>query len=174
MDWPAGVDRKAFSDLETTSIFTATWRTNQSGHGCFDPVDETSRSPAKPCTLRTGTSPDRRLVQLENRAHELATRNIRLIEGYFLEMALVVAELGRIVRPSGVVVMVNDNVQYHGEEVPVDFILGDFAEQSGFDCTDIWVLPRQGNPSQQMARLDVGNFANACYKWVARLVLATP
>ena len=28
--------------------------------------------------------------------------------------------------------MVNDNVQYHGEEVPVDLILSDFAEQSGF------------------------------------------
>ena len=31
--------------------------------------------------------------------------------------------------------MVNDNVQYHGEEVPVDLILSDYAEQSGFTCT---------------------------------------
>ena len=47
---------------------------------------------------------------------ELSNRNIlRLIECYFFEMAVVVAEMGRIVRPGGVVIMVNDNVQYHGE-----------------------------------------------------------
>ena len=34
--------------------------------------------------------------------------------------------------------MVNDNVQYHGEEIPVDLILSDFAEQSGF-------LPESGS-----------------------------
>ena len=110
------------------------------------------------------------LTQLETRAHELSNKNvIRLIEGYFLEMALVVAELGRIVRPSGVVVMVNDNVQYHGEEVPVDFILGDFAEQSGFDCSNIWVLPTgKGNSSQQMARFGRRELRKCVYKWVRR------
>ena len=37
--------------------------------------------------------------------HELGNRHvIRLLEGYFFEMALVIAELGRIVRPGGTVV----------------------------------------------------------------------
>ena len=38
---------------------------------------------------------------------------VRLIEGYFFEMALIISELGRILRPGGTVIMVNDNVQYH-------------------------------------------------------------
>ena len=94
------------------------------------------------------------LAILRQHIDELGNRHvIRLIEGYFLEMAVIVAELGRITRPGGTVVMVNDNVQYHGEEVPVDLILPDFAEQSGFRCEHIWVLPRgKGNSSQQMRR----------------------
>ena len=73
---------------------------------------------------------------LERKSHELSNKHvIRLLDGYFFEMALVIAELGRVVCPGGTVIMVNDNVQYHGEEVPVDFILSDFAEQCGFSCT---------------------------------------
>ena len=94
------------------------------------------------------------LTILRDHADELGNKHvIRLIEGYFLEMAVVVAELGRVTRSGGTVIMVNDNVQYHGEEVPVDLILSDFAEHSGFVCEDIWMLPRgKGNSSQQMRR----------------------
>ena len=101
-------------------------------------------------------------------AHELSNRQIlRLIECYFFEMALVVAELGRIVQPGGVVIMVNDNVQYHGEELPVDFILADFAERSGFKCTNIWMLRRgKGNSSQQMARFGRRELRKCVYEWV--------
>lgn len=105
---------------------------------------------------------------LSDRQQELSNRNVlRLIFNYFLEMALVIVELGRIVRPGGVVIMVNDNVQYHGEELPVDFILSDFAEQSGFECTDIWKLARgKGNSSQQMARFGRRELRKCVYKWV--------
>ena len=44
-------------------------------------------------------------------------------------MALVIAELARVTKPGGKVIMVNDNVQYNGEEVPVDLILSDIAEK---------------------------------------------
>ena len=93
------------------------------------------------------------LAILREHADDLGNRHvIRLLEGYFLEMAIVVAELGRVTRTGGTVIMVNDNVQYHGEEAPVDLILSDFAEQSGFVCKNIWMLPRgKGNSSQQMA-----------------------
>ncbi len=92
---------------------------------------------------------------------------IRLIEGYFLEMALIVAELGRILRPGGIVIMVNDNVQYHGEEIPVDMILSDFAERSGFRCEKIWTLPRgKGNSSQQMRRFGRREIRKCVYQWV--------
>ena len=104
------------------------------------------------------------------RAHapELGNRHvIRLLEGYFLEMAVIVAELGRLVRPGGNVIMVNDNVQYHGEEVPVDFILSDLAEQSGFTCSDIWTLARgKGNASQQMGRFGRREIRKCVYRWV--------
>ena len=71
------------------------------------------------------------LAILRENMSELSNPHVvRLIEGYFLEMAVIIAELGRIVRPGGTVVMVNDNVQYHGEEVPVDLILSDYAERS--------------------------------------------
>ena len=104
---------------------------------------------------------------LREHAAELGNRQvIRLIEGYFLEMAVIVAELGRIVRPGGMVVMVNDNVQYHGEEIPVDLILSDFAEQSGFVCEKVWVLPRgKGNSSQQMRRFGRRELRKCVYRW---------
>ena len=98
---------------------------------------------------------------------QLSNRHVvRMLEGYFLEMALVVAELGRVVKPGGTVVMVNDNVQYHGEELPVDLILSDFAEESGFACEHIWTLPRgKGNPSQQMRRFGRREQRKCVYWW---------
>ena len=105
---------------------------------------------------------------LRAHASELGNRHvIRLLEGYFLEMAVVVAELGRLVRPGGHVIMVNDNVQYHGEEVPVDFILSDLAERSGFACAAIWTLARgKGNASQQMGRFGRREIRKCVYHWI--------
>ena len=108
------------------------------------------------------------LAILKEHVKELSNPHvIRLIEGYFLEMAVVIAELGRLVRPGGTVIMVNDNVQYHGEEIPVDLILSDYAEQSGFTCTHIWTLPRgKGNSSQQMGRFGRRELRKCVYQWV--------
>lgn len=105
---------------------------------------------------------------LKGKADELNNKSVlRLIEQYFFEMAVVISELGRIVRPKGVVFMVNDNVQYHGEELPVDFILSDFAEGVGFHCESIWKLARgKGNSSQQMARFGRRELRKCVYKWV--------
>ena len=99
---------------------------------------------------------------------QLSNRHVvRMIEGYFLEMAVIVSELARIVEPGGVVVMVNDNVQYHGQFLPVDLILSDFAEQAGFVCEHIWMLARgKGNPSQQMSRFGRSEQRKCVYWWV--------
>lgn len=104
---------------------------------------------------------------LRSRADELGNRHVvRLLEGYFLEMAVVVTELGRVVKPGGRLIMINDNVQYHGEEVPVDFILADFAEQPGFVCRDVWMLARgKGNASQQMGRFGRREIRKCVYNW---------
>ena len=108
------------------------------------------------------------LSVLRAHASELSNRNvITLLENYFTEMAVIVQELGRVVRSGGNVFMVNDNVRYHGQEAPVDLILSDFAEQSGFRCEAIWVLPRgKGNSSQQMGRFGRSEIRKCVYHWV--------
>ena len=107
---------------------------------------------------------------LRERRSELGNPHvIRLVENYFLEMAVVTAELARVTRPGGAVVMVNDNVQYHGEEVPVDLILSDIAERCGFACEEISVLPRgKGNASQQMGRFGRRELRKCVYRWRMR------
>src|SRR5581483_6196067 len=73
-----------------------------------------------------------------------------LVHNYFYEMCFVVHELARIVKPGGTIVMVNDNVRYAGEEVPVDLILSAMAEAFGLTVKRIWTLGRgKGNSSQQ-------------------------
>ena len=104
---------------------------------------------------------------LKQDANNLSNRNvITLVENYFTEMSLVVSELARLVTPGGSVFMVNDNVRYHGQEIPVDLILSDFAEQSGFRCESIWILNRgKGNSSQQMGRFGRQELRKCVYHW---------
>ena len=107
------------------------------------------------------------LHALEESSPELSNRHvIRMLRGYFFEMALIIAELRRIVKHGGAVAIVNDNVQYHGEEVPVDLILSDYAEQSGFACKHIWTLRGgKGNSSQQMKRFGRQEQRRCIYWW---------
>jgi hypothetical protein len=89
-----------------------------------------------------------------------------MVEGYFTEMAFVIAELFRVTMPGGVVVMVNDNVQYGGVEIPVDFMLSSLAEAFGFTTDVIWVLPKgKGNASQQMAEHGRREQRKCVYVW---------
>ena len=107
------------------------------------------------------------LTALRDRYQELSNPQIiRLIENYFSEMAVVIGELARVVKPGGIVFMVNDNVQYHGQEVPVDLILSDIAEGFGFKCKNIWALRRgKGNASQQMGRFGRREIRKCIYHW---------
>lgn len=78
---------------------------------------------------------------------------IRMVEGYFTELAFTYAELYRICKPGATVAFVNDNVRYGGEVIPVDFLSCSFAEQFGFKVKTIYALKQQkGNSSQQMAK----------------------
>lgn len=89
-----------------------------------------------------------------------------LVENYFFEMNLVIRELSRVLAPGGAVVMVNDNVQYNGEEIPVDLILSDFAAKAGLNVDHIWVLPRgKGNSSQQMGIHGRNEIRKCVYVW---------
>lgn len=78
---------------------------------------------------------------------------IRMVEGYFTELAFVYAEIYRVSTPGSVVAFVNDNVRYGGEVIPVDFLSSYLAEQFGFKVNKIYCLhQKKGNSSQQMAK----------------------
>ncbi|MEW6208056.1 MAG: site-specific DNA-methyltransferase [Acidobacteriota bacterium] len=75
----------------------------------------------------------------------------RMVRGYFYEMACVISECLRVMKPRAPLVMVNDNVRYAGASISVDLILSDIAERLGFVVEKIFVLPNgKGNSSQQM------------------------
>jgi hypothetical protein len=77
----------------------------------------------------------------------------RMVRNYFREMALIIFEGERLLKPGAPFVMVNDNVRYAGAHIPVDLILSDLAEKAGLEVDVIWALPRgKGNSSQQMGR----------------------
>ena len=162
-----GYDREAFADLRQRML-SATVENKAKLEWLRQVYSDDSRIVTKAEQMYRESAIHEILSILKDRVNELSNRNvIRLIEGYFFEMAVIIAELGRVVRPGGTVVMVNDNVQYHGEEIPVDYILADFAERSGFICSNIWVLPRgKGNSSQQMARFGRREIRKCVYRWV--------
>jgi len=100
-------------------------------------------------------------------AGQLNNPNIaRMVRNYFYEMALVIAELARVLVPGGAVVMVNDNVRYAGQTVPVDLILSDFAARMGLHVERIWTLPTgKGNSSQQMGAHGRKELRKCVYFW---------
>ncbi len=98
---------------------------------------------------------------------QLNNENItRLVHNYFYEMCFVIYELSRLLKPGGIVAMVNDNVRYAGEEVPVDLILSDMAESFGLKVKHIWTLGRgKGNSSQQMGNHGRTELRKCVYVW---------
>lgn len=89
----------------------------------------------------------------ERRTRGLLNNNaiVRMVAGYFREMACVIWECARLMRRGGRFFMVNDNVRYGGADISVDFILSSFAESAGLEVESILVSPQaKGNSSQQM------------------------
>ncbi len=101
------------------------------------------------------------------KAKKLNNANIpNLVRNYFLEMAFVVYELSRVLARGGRIVMVNDNVRYAGEEIPVDLILSALAEEFGLHTSHIWKLARgKGNSSQQMGHHGRSELRKCVYIW---------
>lgn len=102
-----------------------------------------------------------------NKQEKLNNNNVpRMVRNYFLELCFVIYEMARVTRSGGYCVMVNDNVRYGGEEIPVDLILSEFAENFGFEVEKIFVLPRgKGNSSQQMGNYGRTETRKCVYLW---------
>jgi len=105
-----------------------------------------------------------------NKLGKLNNNNIpRMVKNYFLEMCFVIYEMARVTKIGGFCVMVNDNVRYGGEEIPVDLILSEFAENFGFNINKIFVLPKgKGNSSQQMGNYGRTEIRKSVYLWQKR------
>jgi DNA modification methylase len=90
----------------------------------------------------------------------------RMVRGYFYEMACVIAECARLLKPGALCIMVNDNVRYAGASVAVDLILTELAESVGFAAEQILVLPNgKGNSSQQMGHHGRNPLRKCVYIW---------
>lgn len=91
---------------------------------------------------------------------------VRMVNNYFLEMCIVIFEMYRVLKKDGIVFMVNDNVRYAGETIPVDLILSEFAESAGFNIDKIWILSNgKGNSSQQMGNHGREALRKCLYVW---------
>jgi DNA modification methylase len=90
----------------------------------------------------------------------------RMVRGYFYEMACVIAESARVLKPGAPLLMVNDNVRYAGASISVDMILSALAERLGFVIENILVLPGgKGNSSQQMGEHGRESLRKCVYVW---------
>ena len=90
----------------------------------------------------------------------------RMVRGYFYEMACVIAESLRVIKPNGWLFMVNDNVRYAGASISVDMILSGIAEKLGFHIESILILPGdKGNSSQQMGEHGREPLRKCVYVW---------
>jgi DNA modification methylase len=90
----------------------------------------------------------------------------RMVRGYFYEMACVISECTRVLKPNAPLFMVNDNVRYAGVSISVDMILSDIAENLGFHVENILVLPDgKGNSSQQMGKHGRVPLRKCVYVW---------
>lgn len=90
----------------------------------------------------------------------------RMVRGYFYEMACIIAESARVLKPGAPFIMVNDNVRYAGASISVDIILTELAESLGFVADQILVLPNgKGNSSQQMGAHGRERLRKCVYIW---------
>jgi DNA modification methylase len=90
----------------------------------------------------------------------------RMVKGYFYEMACVIFDCLRVLKPGAPLFMINDNVRYAGASISVDLVLSDIAEKLGFRVSTIMVLPQgKGNSSQQMGEHGRDALRKCVYVW---------
>lgn len=92
----------------------------------------------------------RALAQIGRRGTE--ARVIEMMEGYFLDLYLVLREIHRVCKPNARVAFVVGNARYQGVPLPVDEFTAELGEQAGLTCEKLLVARYRGNSAQQMGR----------------------
>jgi site-specific DNA-methyltransferase (cytosine-N4-specific) len=106
---------------------------------------------------REHTGKEIRLPALDELLLQLAQKDLNnnrlpvMVQGYFEDMNLVIKNMTKSLKRGGRVALVVANAQFAGENVPVDLMLSELAEQHGLTTEEIWVTRFKGNSSQQMA-----------------------
>lgn len=79
-------------------------------------------------------------------------RTLRMLVGYFDDMASVFAELGRVLRPGAPAACVVATQTFFGCPVPTDVMLASIAQRTGLAVEELWVLRCKRVAVQQRKR----------------------
>lgn len=94
-----------------------------------------------------------RLLAIIKQIDGLVDRRLpKMLLGYFEDLYLLMENLKFATKPGAPIALVVGNVRYAGVDIPVDELLIEVAEQSGFAHEETWVARFRGNSAQQMAR----------------------
>src|SRR3989344_5545363 len=95
---------------------------------------------------------------LKERLEKLSKRELNnqripyMIQGYFDDMFLTMKELYRVTKKKGIIVFVVGSTRFSGVSIPVDTILLEIGEQSGFTPVEVWITGYKGNTPQQIQK----------------------
>jgi hypothetical protein len=76
-----------------------------------------------------------------------------MVQAYFADMAEVLREAARLIRPDGQAWIVVSTSAYAGIEIPVDLIMADIGTQSGWALVGIYVLRQLRTAGQHWTHL---------------------
>jgi SAM-dependent methyltransferase len=100
-------------------------------------------------------NPPNTLNDILQRLEEISLPNrqiIKMLEGYFEDMYLVLKEIKRLLRPNGKIAFVIGDVRYGGITIPVGDILIDLGNNIGLKFKEKITARLRGNSPQQMKK----------------------
>jgi DNA modification methylase len=80
----------------------------------------------------------------------------QMVQSYFADMAIILQEAARVIRPGGKAWVVVSTSAYGGVEIPVDLILADIASSCGWKLEGVHVLRYMRAAGQHWAYLRPG------------------
>jgi tRNA G10 N-methylase Trm11 len=86
------------------------------------------------------------------RRKEKDQRVVKMIDGYFLDLYLVLREIRRVCKRRARIAFVVGNAQYRGFPILVDELTAEIGEQAGLRCEKLLVARHRGNSAQQMGK----------------------